>query len=262
MHILVTLKHVHDPNTPADFLSASVGGALDYHSATSFGLSAYDANAVEEAIRIKEALGGKVTALSVGGAESVAHIRRAIAMGADEGVVVEGATGIDGDPMAIAALIAAAVGRLDPVDLILCGRQSSDTDGGQVHFYLAEALAMVAVSPVVSIAAEGDGALTLDRIAEGGLQRLKVKLPAVVGVSNEINRPRVPGLKGVMQSKKSAVPQWTLADLGIAPPPAGSTRTALAVVERAVIEPELIPPGTAADMGRALADRLQSEGYF
>lgn len=262
MHILVTLKQVHDPNTSPAFMTAAADGSLTYHSATSFVLSAYDSNAIEEAIRIKEKTGGTVTVLSVGGGDSVAHIRRAIAMGADNGVLVEGSQGLENDPMAVAALIAAAVAKLPPVDLVLCGRQASDTDGGQTHFYLAEALGMPAVSPVVAIDQVGEGALVADRLADGGVQRVRVRLPAVLGVSNEINRPRVPGLKGVMQSKKATVPEWTVADLGIAQPISGSTRVGLAVVERPVLSPELIVAGSGADMGRALADRLQSEGYL
>jgi electron transfer flavoprotein beta subunit len=122
MHILVNMKQVHDADTPQDFLTPGDDGKMAYHSATSFVLNAYDTNAVEEAIRIKEKVGGTVTVLVVGGADSVAHIRRAIAMGADAGVHVEGLAGLEGDPMAVAALIAAATAKLAPVDLVLCGR--------------------------------------------------------------------------------------------------------------------------------------------
>lgn len=261
MHILVTMKQVHDPNTPQDFLSPGADGTVAYHSATSFVLNAYDANAVEEAIRIKEKVGGSVTVLSVGGPDSPTHIRRAIAMGADAGVHVAGPVGFECDPIVLAALIAAAVAKIEPVDLVLCGRQASDTDGGQTHFYLAEALGLPAVSPVVAVT-PSDSGLVVDRIGEGGTQRLAVQLPALLGLSNEINRPRAASLKGVMVSKKAVVPSWAAADLGITPPASGSTLIAVSRVERPVLSAELIGGGSGAELGRALADRLHSEGYY
>jgi electron transfer flavoprotein beta subunit len=262
MHILVTMKQVHDPNTPQDFLLPGDGGKVSYHSATSFVLNAYDSNAVEEAIRIKEKVGGTVTVLIVGGPDSVGHIRRAIAMGADTGVHVEGPVGLEGDPMALAALIAAAVAKIEPVDLVLCGRQASDTDGGQTHFYLAEALGLPAVSPVVAVTPAADDTLVVDRIGDGGVQRFGVRLPALLGLSNEINRPRAASLKGVMLSKKAVVPTWTAVDLEIEVPPAASTLVAVRRVERPVLSAEFIAAGSGAEAGRALADRLHNEGYF
>jgi electron transfer flavoprotein beta subunit len=262
MHILVTMKQVHDPDTPQDFLAPSDEGKVAYHSATSFVLNAYDSNAVEEAIRIKEKVGGTVTVVIVGGPDSAGHIRRAIAMGADAGVHVEGPTGLEGDPMAIAALIAAAAAKLAPVDLILCGRQASDTDGGQTHFYLAEALGLPAVSPVVSVTPEASDVLVVHRIGGGGVQRLSVRLPALLGLSNEINRPRAASLKGVMLSKKAVVPTWTAAELGIEAPAAGSTLVAISRVERPVMSAEFIAAESGAELGRGLADRLHLEGYF
>lgn len=261
MHILVTMKQVHDPNTPQDFLTPGEGGTVAYHSATSFVLNAYDSNAVEEAIRIKEKVGGTATVIVVGGPDSVAHIRRAIAMGADAGVHVVGPQGLESDPMSTAGLIAAAVAKLAPVDLVLCGRQASDTDSGQTHFYLAQALGIPAVSPVVAVAPEADGALVVDRIGDGGVQRLRVRLPALLGLSNEINRPRAASLKGVMLSKKAAVPTWTDADMGIATPAAASTLIAVSRVERPVLSAEFIA-GSGAQAGHTLADRLHEEGYF
>lgn len=262
MHILVTMKQVHDPNAPQDFLSPGDEGKVVYHSATPFVLNAYDSNAVEEAIRIKEEVGGTVTVIVVGGPDSIGHIRRAIAMGADAGVHVAGPGGLEGDPMAVAALIAAAAAKLAPVDLVLCGRQASDTDAGQTHFYLAEALGLPAVSPVVAVTLRADDTLVVDRIGDGGVQRLGVRLPALLGLSNEINRPRAASLKGVMLSKKAEVPTWGNTDLGIEAAVAGSIMVAVSRVERPVLAAELIAAGSGAELGRALADRLHSEGYF
>lgn len=263
MHIVVTLKQVHDPNIPASFMVVGRDGkSLALHSAASFVLNAYDANAVEEAIRIKEKHGGSVTVVSVGDNGSIGHIRRAIAMGADRGIHVEGPVGIDCDPQVTATLIHAALQKIEPADLVLCGRQASDTDAGQVPFLLAERLGIAAISPVSAIASVADNELVVDRIADGGLQRFKAALPLLLGVSNEINKPRAPGLKGVMQSKKAEVPSWTLADLGIDAPAPALRLEELALTEQPILEAEIIAAASAAEAGRALADRLKSEGYF
>jgi electron transfer flavoprotein beta subunit len=264
MHIVVTLKQVHDPNTLASFMSiGSDGKSLVLHSSTSTVLNSYDANALEEAIRIKERHSGSVTVLSVGDEKgSIAHIRRAIAMGADRGIHVQGPVGIASDSQVIATLLHGALRRIEPADLILCGRQASDTDAGQVPFMLAERLSFSAISPVIAIHSVAENTLVVDRIAEGGLQRFKALFPLVLGISNEINKPRAPGLKGVMLSKKAEVPSWTLTDLGIEAPAPALTLERLVLTERPVLEAEIVGGASAEDAGRALADRLKHEGYF
>lgn len=263
MHFVVPLKQVHDPNTPPNFMAVRADGkSLELHSAATQVLNAYDANALEAAVSLKEKHGGIVTALSVGDNSSVAHIRRAIAMGADRGILIEGPTGIDCDSRIVGTLLHAAISKLEPTDLVLCGRQASDTDAGQVPFFLAEQLGFTAVSPVVAVGVDPSGAFAVDRITDGGIQRLQIHGPAVLGISNEINKPRAPGLKGVMLSKKAEVPVWTSPELGIEPPTASQELVSLALTERPVILAEIISASTPAEAGRALADRLKSEGFF
>jgi electron transfer flavoprotein beta subunit len=263
MHIVVLLKQVHEPNTPPSFFSIGAdGSSLALQSGTSMVLNAYDANAIEEAIRIKERFGGTVTAISVGDSGALNHIRRALAMGADRGLRVEGPTGIDCDPAAVAALIAAAISKLDRVDLVLCGRQASDTDAGQVPFELAHRLGYAPVSPVTAIPAVRDQTVEVHRIGENGTQHLRVQLPALLALSNEINKPRAPGLKGVMQAKKTAIPTWSAAELGVSPPAPRLVRSALVLAPRKTTEAELLRASSGAEAGRALADRLRREGLL
>src|SRR5438105_2862568 len=233
MHVVVPLKQVHDPNTPTNFMSVgSNGKSLELHSAATQVLNAYDANALEAAIKLKEEHGGEVTVLSVGDQRSIAHIRRAIAMGADRGILIEGPTGIECDAQAVSILLHAAMAKLGPADLVLCGRQASDTDAGQVPFYLAERLGFTAISPVVALGVDRSGGFLVDRMADGGVQQLKVTGPAVLGISNEINKPRSPALKGVMLSKKAEVPIWSIKDLGIERPPVFQELVSLALMAR------------------------------
>lgn len=263
MHIVVTLKQVYDPNTAPSLLGVGAGGkTLEIRSSMSPVLNGYDANAVEEAIRLKESHGGKVTAISVGDETSIAQLRRALAMGADAAVLIPGPTGLACDSDVIAELIAAAVRKLGDVDLILCGKAASDTDAGQTHLFLAEKLGFASVSPVRAIHEAGAGALVVDRIADDAVQRLRARLPLLLGISNEINKPRAPALKGVMMAKKAQVPSWSAAELGL-----GELRPK-ALIQRLYIEPPvsvrtvMIDEGSDSANGRALAERLVSEGVF
>jgi len=263
MHIVVALKQVHDPDAPIAFLSVGPDGkSLALHSAAKFVLNAYDANAIEAAVQLKEAGAVTITALTVGNKESVAFLRRAIAMGADQAVHIDAESSATVDPSAIAALLAKAIAKLDPVDLVLCGRQASDSDGGVVPFYLAEALGAVAISPVTAVLEAAAGSVTVQRLGEAVTQTVRVALPAVLAVSNEANKPRVAGLKGIMLSKKSVIPSWTAQELEGDPATAALEVEGLSVVTRAVVDPLVLGGATGADAGRALADHLHREGFF
>jgi len=263
MHIVVALKQVHDPNTPAVLLKiAKDGKALELPAGMSPIMNGYDANALEAGLALKEMHGGIVTVLSVGDESSKNCLRRAIGMGADKGVHISGPAGLACDSDATAKRLGAAIRKLPPVDLILCGRQASDTDAGQVLFLLAEDLELPAVSPIKHIHAAEAGSAIVERIADSGSQRLRVQLPAVLGVSNEINKPRPVPLKGVMLAKKAEIPTWSLTELGIEEPQPALILRRLSIEPQAETRAELIVAGSAHAAGRALADRLRQEGMI
>ena len=257
MHIVVTLKQVHDPNTPPLLLKIGADKkSLDLPAGTNLVLNGYDANAVEAAIKIKESLGGTITLVSVGDDQAKTHLRRAIAMGADRAVHVAGPTGISGDSHVTASLLAGAIRKLPPADLILCGRQASDTDAGQVPFILAEELGFSALSPVKNIAEIGAGSVVVDRLGDDGTQRIRASFPILLGVSGEINKPRAASLKGVMMSKKAEIPTWTVHELGIEDPAPALTLRRLHSEDATNARAELISAGSPREAGRALADQI------
>jgi electron transfer flavoprotein beta subunit len=262
MRIVVTLKQVYDPNTPAVLLRIGKDGrTLELPAGMSQIMNGYDANAVEAALALRDKNGGSITVLSVGDESCKSSLRRAIGMGADNGIHVAGPTGLAADSATVAALLAAAIRKLGPVDLILCGRQASDTDAGQVPFLLAEKLNLPAVSPVKEIRTVESGAVIVDRIADGCTQRLRASLPALLGVSNEINKPRPVPLKGVMPAKKAEIPTLTSLDLGVDEQPALILRR-LYIRPPAETRAELITAETARAAGGALAERLHQEGMI
>jgi electron transfer flavoprotein beta subunit len=199
-------------------------------------LNSFDANAVEEALRLKDAGGeGEVVLVSMGPPKAQDALRKALAMGADRAVLVadDGAAGAD--LVATSTVLAKALER-EMADLILFGQQANDSDGAVLWAAVADHLRL----PVVSQAAEvtsADGKLSVKRQTEFGYDVIETPLPAVVAVSDAINEPRYPSLKGIMGAKSKPQETVSLADLGVDgvesrtevyalgdPPPRGESR--------------------------------------
>lgn len=262
MHIVVTLKQVHDPNTPRSALRISADGKTLTSLSSALIMNGYDANALEEALRLRDAAGGSISAVSVGPESSKEVLRRAIAMGADRALHVLGGGGLNDDGRAVASLLAAAIRTLDPVDLVLSGRSASDTDAGIAPLLLAGYLGIPGISPAFAMRRDEGGALIIDRITEAGVQRVQLEGPAVVCVSNEINKPRSPSLKGVVAGKRAVIPTLTQATLGLAvlSPVLRLQRLTVPVVPP--MQTELIGRASPAESGAALANRLREEGLI
>ncbi len=177
-------------------------------------LNAFDANAVEEALRIKESAGdGEIVLVSMGPARALEAMRKALAMGADRAVLVsdDGAEG--SDLVATSRILAAALEREQP-DLVLFGQQASDSDGAVLWAAVAERLRRPLVSQAAELELDG-GKIRAKRQTEFGYDRIEAPLPAVVAVSDAINEPRYPSLKGIMGAKSKPQETLSLGDLGL-----------------------------------------------
>jgi electron transfer flavoprotein beta subunit len=193
------------------------------------GLNAFDANAIEEALRIREAAGdGEVVLVSLGPARAVEALRKGLAMGADRAVLVsdEGAAG--SDLVATSAVLAKALER-ERAHLVLFGQQSSDSDGAVLWAAVADRLRLPLISQVSELTV-GDGKATAKRQTEFGYDRIAAPLPAVVAVSDAINEPRYPSLKGIMGAKKKPQDVLGLGDLAVAAADAGEAGSRTEVV--------------------------------
>jgi electron transfer flavoprotein beta subunit len=177
-------------------------------------LNPFDVNAVEEALRIKEGTGeGEVVLVSMGPERAMDALRKALAMGADRAVVVADDVLAGSDLLPTSRVLAAALERESP-DLILFGQQAGDSDGAVLWAAVADRLRR----PLISQAAElqvADGKARAKRQTEYGYDVLEAPLPAVVAVSDAINEPRYPSLKGIMGAKKKPQQVLSLADLGV-----------------------------------------------
>jgi electron transfer flavoprotein beta subunit len=210
----------------------------------------WDNYAVEEAVRLKEELGGTVTAITVGGEDDEEVLRRCLAMGVDEAVRVDpGDLTLDGS--VTAALLAAAVKPL-PRGLVLTGVQSDDLNQGIVGGLLAEHLALPHASVVDSLEVE-DGSVKLSIELEGGQEELcRVPLPALLTIQTGINEPRYVSIMGIRKAAKKEITVIEASSLGLAP---GEFEPALTVEE--IYMP---PEGEAATMlqgdAAAMADQI------
>ena len=177
-------------------------------------LNQFDTQAVEEALRIKEAQGdGEVVLVSLGPAGALDSLRKALAMGADRAVLVTDEAAAGSDLVATSRALAAVLER-EGADLVVFGQQSSDSDGAVLWAAVADRLRQPVISQVAELTV-GDGTVRGKRQTEFGYDVIEAPLPAVVAVSDAINEPRYPSLKGIMGAKKK--PQETLsgADLGL-----------------------------------------------
>jgi electron transfer flavoprotein beta subunit len=177
-------------------------------------LNAFDANAIEEALRVKDTSGdGEVVLVSLGPDQALDSLRKGLAMGADRAVLVSDPAAAGSDLVATSLALAKALER-EQADLILFGQQSSDSDGAVLWAAVADRLRM----PLVSQAAEltvAEGKARVKRQTEFGYDVIEASLPAVVAVSDAINEPRYPSLKGIMGAKKKPQESVNASDLGV-----------------------------------------------
>ena len=190
-------------------------------------LNATDVNAVEEALRLKDVHGGEVVVVSLGPEKAMESLRKALAMGADRALLVSDEAAAGSDLLATSRALAAALQRED-ADLVLFGQQSSDADGAVLWAAVSDRLRRPMASQVAELKVEG-AELTGKRQTEFGYDVIAAPLPAVVAVSDAINEPRYPSLKGIMGAKSKPQETVSLADVGVDASLVGETGSATTV---------------------------------
>jgi electron transfer flavoprotein beta subunit len=178
-------------------------------------INPFDLYALEEGLRQREAHGGTLSVLSMGPPQAESALREALAMGADQAVLVSDPAFAGSDSLATSVVLAAAVRKLRPFDLVLMGRQAIDGDTGQVGPETAEQLGIPHLTEVKKIESFLDGRLTLQRLLEDGYVRLRAGLPLLLTVVKEINEPRPASFKGRLRARQASIAVWRLADLGL-----------------------------------------------
>jgi electron transfer flavoprotein beta subunit len=193
-------------------------------------ISDFDKNALEEAVRLKEKLGGEVVTLTVCAEEAKTSIREALAMGSDRGYAVRDDALEASDTLATSHVLAEAVKKIGQFDLILCGEASVDGFSSQIGPRLAELLNLPVITYARKVRFE-NGLVTVERSLEDRYETVKTETPAVVTVTKEINEPRIPSLMAIMKASKKEIVNWTLTDIGVPSGSVGETGSGVRISE-------------------------------
>jgi electron transfer flavoprotein beta subunit len=257
--VVVLLKQV--PDTETVIKIAADGKSIDSGD-VKWVINPYDEYAVEAALRLKDSQGAAVTILSLGPQRAVESMRSALAMGADQGVLVDDPATEGSDALGKAKALAAALKQI-PFDLVFCGHRAVDDDENQVAIMVAELLDIphLALAVAVEVA---DGEVKIDRPIEGAKLKLAAKLPALItfGGAHAVWNPRYASLPGIMKAKKKPLEVKKLADLGLSPDQvgAGAARVTVASLELPVArQAGVMVPGDTAGKAKELVRLLHEE---
>jgi len=256
--IALCIKQV--PDTEADVKWDTPKGTLKRDGMNPI-TNPFDEFALEEALRTREKYSGEVVAITMGPEKATDLLRNALALTVNEVHRLTDDAFAGSDTYATAFILAAAIKKIGNVDIVFCGKQSTDGNTGVVSTELATILGwspLTFVSKVREIDATNKK-IVVERSIEGGIEVIEAKLPAVVSVIKGINEPRLPNLMGIRKAAKAEIPQWNADDLGVDKAKVGAAGSSTKVVEIAVPPPRgagEILKGELEDIANLVTDKL------
>jgi electron transfer flavoprotein beta subunit len=225
-------------------------------------INPFDMYAIEEAVRLKERFGGKVSVLTMGPPQADSALREAISMGADEGFLVCDRAFAGSDTWATSYTLAGAIKKLGAFDLIICGKQASDGDTAQVGPGISTHLNIPQVTYVKKIEEATDKIMRVERMLEEGFEIIETPLPALLTVVKEINEPRIPSLRGLMKAKSAKIAMLTQKELQLEPQQIGLCGSPTQVVKIFTPTPRIGGQkltGEIPDIAKQLVDLIKHE---
>ncbi|MBC7248874.1 MAG: electron transfer flavoprotein subunit beta/FixA family protein [Anaerolineae bacterium] len=262
MHAIVCIKQV--PDTTEVKIDPE-RGTLIREGVPSI-INPFDTYAIEEALLLKEKFGGKVTVISMGPPQAVEALKEAVAMGADEAILLSDRAFAGADTWATAYTLSSAIKKIGDFDVILCGRQAMDGDTGQVGPGIATQLGINQLTYVFKIQ-EIDlekRTIRVERLVEEGREVVASTLPCLLTVVKDINQPRYPTFMGIRRAARMQIPTWTAADLDVNPDLIGLTGSPTKVVK--VFSPpsregecDIVEADSVEQAAEILADKLLAE---
>jgi electron transfer flavoprotein beta subunit len=225
-------------------------------------INPFDMYAIEEAVRLKEKFGGKVSVVTMGPPQADSALREAISMGADEGYLVCDRAFAGSDTWATSYTLAGAIKKLGGFDLIICGKQASDGDTAQVGPGISTHLNIPQVTYVKKIEEVNEKSMRVERMLEEGYEIIETPLPALLTVVKEINEPRIPSLKGLIRAKSAKITMFTQKELGLDPQQIGLCGSPTQVVKIFTPTPRVggqILKGEIPDITKELVNLIKDE---
>jgi electron transfer flavoprotein beta subunit len=223
-------------------------------------LNPWDEYAVEAALLQKEAQGGDVVAISVGGENAKEALKTALAMGCSEAILISDPALKGADSQATAKVLAAAIQKLGDVSVAFFGKQAIDGDMGVTHAQTARILgwpALTAVSTIRSL--DEGGSVCVERTVEEGRQVVESRLPAVMSVLKDIGEPRYPSFMGIRKASRANIPVWSLADLSLEAPQPVVQWPEIQNPPKREVTTEMITGSSPKEIAEKLADKILAE---
>jgi len=215
MNMIVCCKQVVDPEAPpASFKVDAAANKVVPPQGIPPVISPFDENALEAALKIKDAQGGKITVISLGNKLLRDVVKKPLSMGADELILLEDEAYDEGDSWSVAYALAMAIKKIGEYDIVFCGRQAADWDSGQTGSGIAEILGIPCVTLAKKVEPE-DSKVKIERVTADGYDVIESSLPALITVSNELGEARYPTIKGIMAAKKKEPVVWKPEDIGV-----------------------------------------------
>ena len=257
VNIIVCIKQVFDPEAPASAYKIDAEAKRVILKGVPPVLSPFDENALEAALRIKDAHDSKVTVLSMGRNLSRAVLMKSLAVGADELLLLEDSAFEEMDSYATAFTLASAIKKLGQYDLILTGREAADTNAGTVGSGIAEILGIPSITIVRKVEL-GDGKVIAERVVLDGYEVIEAPLPILITVSNELGELRYATVKELVASRNKPIMTWNAQELGVTPSQMRQARLLSLFVPQKESRCEVVGGETPEEMGANLALKLRA----
>ena len=262
LNIIVCIKVVTDPEAPTSAFKIDVEGkrVLPAQGVPPV-LNPYDENSLEAALKIKESQPTKISIISAGKSIPKAVIKKGLAVGADELIVIDDETLEEADSYTIAFVLAEAVKKADSFDLILTGRMAADTNSGQVGLGMAELLGIPSIMDARRIEVR-DRQVKIERVKADGYDIIEAPLPCLVCVSHELGELRQATVKGLIAAQKQPFTIWKVTDLGINLLAQQRSKMQRLFTPERKVNCEFVPGETPEEVGANLAVKLREIGQL
>jgi electron transfer flavoprotein beta subunit len=253
MKIVVCVKQVPDSTAKV----VVEGGKVSWGDAPLV-MNPWDEYAVEAALQQKEALGGTVTAVTIGDESTRETLKRALAMGADDAILICDPALVNLDTQATAQVLTAVIQKIGGVDMAFFGRQAIDGDSGLVPAQTARLLGWPALTLTAVIKVEGSN-VRVERSIEEGRQIVTTRLPAVFSLTKDFGEPRYPSFMGIRKASRTEIPTWSMAGLGIAAPASVIAWPEMMNTPSREVICELITGSSPEEIAETLANKILAE---
>ena len=227
MNIIVCIKQV--PETADIKIDPKTNTLI--REGTSSIINPYDMYAIEEALRIKEKVGGKITVITMGPPQAESALRETISLGSDQAILITDSAFAGSDTWATSYTLACAIRKIGKFNLIICGKQAMDGDTAQVGPGVSVQLNIPQITYVKKIEKIDENYAQVERMTEEGYEVIETSLPCLFTVVKEINEPRLPSLKGKMRAKKAEITTWRSQDIKALPERIGLTGSPTQVIK-------------------------------